>query len=119
MSAYAPLTTSTIVGTMSIPVEDILILKDQDSFFKTFVKVVKAEKYKDITGIEKKKCIVTSEEREVKNTLWDGMGIIESSYLPKWINGMALLRNHLFKMCGFKGCIRFFQRLVFEKWIRL
>lgn len=110
MSAYAPLTTSTIVGTMSIPVEDILILKDQDSFFKTFVKVVKAEKYKDITGIEKKKCIVASEEREVKNTLWDGMGIIESSYLPKWINGMALLRNHLFKMCGFKGRIQLFFR---------
>lgn len=33
MSAYAPLTTSTIVGTLKIPVEDILILKDQDSFF--------------------------------------------------------------------------------------
>lgn len=38
------------------------------------------------------------------------MGIIESSYLPRWINGMALLRNHLFKMCGFKGHIQLFFR---------
>ena len=33
MSAYAPLTTSTIIGTIHIPVEDILILKDHDSSF--------------------------------------------------------------------------------------
>ena len=33
LSAYAPLTTSTILDTFSIPVEDILILKDQDSFY--------------------------------------------------------------------------------------
>ena len=45
MSAYAPLTTSTIIGTIHIPVEDILILRDQDSFFETMTKVVKAENY--------------------------------------------------------------------------
>ena len=43
MSAYAPLTTSTIIGTLHIPVEDILILKDQDSHFKTIANIVKAE----------------------------------------------------------------------------
>ena len=42
MSAYAPLTTSTIVGTIDIPVENIVILKDQDSFFKTIAEVVRA-----------------------------------------------------------------------------
>lgn len=114
MSAYAPLTTSTIVGTLKIPVEDILILKDQDSFFSTFTSVVKAEEYIDSSGNKKKKCIVESEEREVKNTLWDGMGIIESSILPGWINGMALLRNHLFKMCGFKGHVQLF----FKDWCK-
>lgn len=45
MSAYAPLTTSTIVGKFYCPVEDILILKDQDSFFRTMAKIVKAEEY--------------------------------------------------------------------------
>lgn len=112
MSAYAPLTTSTIVDTIHIPVKDILILKDQDSFFKTIANVVYAEEYEKKSGkksIKTKKCLVKQEEREVKNTLWDGMGIIESSILPReMINGMALLRQHMFKMCGFRGHIQKF-----------
>ena len=114
MSAYAPLTTSTIVGTVHIPVEDILILKDQDSFFKTIANIVKAETYIDKKGKEKKKCIVVQEETEVKNTIWDGMGIIESDILPDWINGMALIRNHLFKMCGIRGYLQLF----FKDWCK-
>ena len=91
MSAYAPLTTSTIIGTIHIPVEDILILQDQDSFFETMTKVVKAENYEvevkkrnNETGkyekiIEnRKKCIVVDEKRNVKNTIWDGMALIEA-----------------------------------------
>ena len=112
MSAYAPLTTSTIVGTLHVPVEDILILKDQDSFFKTVANIVKAEEYTDKNGNVKKKCVVKREETEVKNTIWDGMGIIESDILPDWINGMALLRNHLFKMCGVRGHLQLF----FQDW---
>lgn len=108
MSAYAPLTTSTIVGTLHVPVQDILILKDQESFFKTKSKVVKAEEYEDSHGQKQKKCIVVDEEREVKNTIWDGMMLIDSSILPDWINGMALLRNHLFKACGFRSHIQKF-----------
>lgn len=111
MSAYAPLTTSTIVGRLDIPVEDILILKDQDSLFSTIANVVKAEEYDSVSNgrpVKKKRCVVVREERQVKNTLWDGMGIIESSILPNWINGMALLRNHMFKMCGFRGHVQKF-----------
>lgn len=108
MSAYAPLTTSTIIGTVHVPVEDVLLLKDQDSFFKTVANIVKAEEYIDSKGNQKKKCTVSQEETYVKNTVWDGMLLIESSILPKQlnnkidINGMALLRNHLFKACGFR-----------------
>ncbi|MCI6014582.1 MAG: hypothetical protein MRZ09_06325 [Coprobacillus sp.] len=112
MSAYAPLTTSTIIGILHIPVEDILILKDQDSYFETIANIVKAEPYTDNNGIIKKKCVVTQERTKVKNTIWDGMGIIESDILPSWINGMALLRNHLFKMCGVRGHIQLF----FKDW---
>ena len=112
MSAYAPLTTSTIVDTISIPVEDILILKDQDVFYETFVNVVKAAEYIDSKGRKQKKCIVESEKRQVKNTVWDGMGLIEESCLPYWINSMALLRQHLFKMCGFKTRLQLF----FKDW---
>lgn len=116
MSAYAPLTTSTIVGTIHIPVEDILILKDQDSFFETIADVVRAEEYIDNNGNTKKKCVVSREKTQVKNTIWDGMGLIEcdSQYLklPSYINGMALMRNHLFKVCCVKTKIQKF----FKDW---
>lgn len=115
LSAYAPLTTSTIIGTLHIPVEDILILKDQDSYFQTLVNVVRAEIYTDKNGLSGKKCVVSQEETEVKNTVWDGMGIIESALLPDWVKGMALLRNHLFKMCGLRGHIQLFFRDWCEK----
>lgn len=148
MSAYAPLTTSTIVGSFYLPVEDILILKDQDSFFETIAKVVRADEYykqikvldeekteenklkaiinkkflKDGTpkynrsyktlNVPMKKCIVSDEKIQVKNTLWDGMALIESSTLPPYINGMALLRNHFFKACAFRTNIQLF----FKDW---
>ena len=108
MSAYAPLTTSNIVGTIHVPVEDILILKDQDSFFTTIANIVKAEEYIDKNNNKQKKCVVLQEETEVKNTIWDGMLLVESTILPKWVNGMALLRNHLFKACGFKAYLQKF-----------
>jgi len=110
LSAYAPLTTSTIIDTIHIPVKNILILKDQTSTFRTIANVVKTTDYTDENGRKKKKCIVSREETDVANNLWDGMGIIESGLLPDYINGMALLRNHFFKMCGMLGHIkRFFQ----------
>lgn len=109
MSAYAPLTTSTIVDTLCIPVENILILEDQESSFRTVANIVKAEPYIRPNGQESKRCVVRQEEVGVTNTLWDGMGIIESSLLPlEDINGMVLLRNHMFKMCGFRGFIQKF-----------
>lgn len=148
LSAYAPLTTSTIVDLFYLPVEDVLILKDQDSFFNTIANVVKAEeyevkqrvldeektelnrqkaikdgrfdtlgnpiyknKYKEIM-VKKKKCVISQEQAEVKNTMWDGMALIEPSVLPLWVNGMALLRNHFFKACAFKSNIQLF----FKDW---
>lgn len=145
MSAYAPLTTSTIVGKFHCPVENILILKDHDSFFKTMAKIVSAEEYTDYErvldeeateaarqkaikekkflkdGITpkytrryktipviKKKCVVHDEETEVKNTLFDGEMLAESSILPSWVNGMALLREHFFKACAIRCEIQLF-----------
>lgn len=117
MSAYAPLTTSTIVDDIYIPVEDILILKDQDSFFRTFAKVVKAKEYKKNKNSNNKQsiskmCIVEDSAVDIKNTLWDGMGLIDDSLFPEWGNGMLLLRNHFFKMCGFRSNIQLF----FKDW---
>lgn len=109
MSAYAPLTTSTIVEKFYLPVEDILILKDQDSFFQTAAKIVQAEEY-TVNEKTQKKCVVNNDTIKVKNTLWDGMALIEASTLPKFVNGMALLRNHFFKACAFKTYIQKFLR---------
>ena len=114
MSAYAPLVTSTIVGTVKIPVKDILILKDQDSLFNTIADIVRAEEYeyKDSKGETHtgKKCVVVRDKTDVKNTLWDGMAIAETECLPEWVNGMALLRNHFFKACALRGKISVFMK---------
>lgn len=114
ISAYAPLSTSAIEGTVKIPVEDVLILNDQDSFFRTIADIIRAEDYEVVLRNgekeKRKKCVVHREETDVKNTLWDGMALVESSVLPDWCNGMALLRNHFFKACAFKTYIQKFFR---------
>ena len=114
MSAYAPLVTSTIVGTVKIPIQDVLILKDQDSLFNTIADIVRAEEYeyKDNKGEihTGKKCVVVRDRTDVKNTLWDGMAIAETECLPEWVNGMALLRNHFFKACALRGKISVFMK---------
>lgn len=146
ISAYAPLTTSTIEDRFYMDVDDMLILEDQDSFFRTIAEIVRAEEYSstervvdeektaknkktailkgrvDIYGnpiyktvykkvpCVKKKCVVNREETDVKNTLWDGMALIESNVMPNWCNGMVLLRNHFFKACAFRTYIQKFLR---------
>ena len=45
ISAYAPLSSSAIEGVVNIPVEDVLILQDQDSLFRTIADVVETEDY--------------------------------------------------------------------------
>lgn len=114
ISAYAPLSTSAIEGTINMPVEDVLILQDQDSYFRTIADIVRAEDY-EVTGKRgkkeiRKRCTVHREETDVKNTLWDGMALIETSVMPDWCNGMALLRNHFFKACAFRSKIQKFFR---------
>lgn len=134
ISAYAPLSTSAAAvekdndgnfhyGFMQLPVDDVLILSDQDSFFNTIADVVRAEDYittekkynqstkkYDSVHITKKRCIVERKRSDVKNTIWDGMALIESEVLPNWCNGMALLRNHFFKACAFRTYIQSFFR---------
>lgn len=110
MSAYAPLTTSTIVGTMNIPVENVVILKDQDSFFTTLAEVVEEESYTKKDGSVSNRCRVERKETAVKNTLWDGQALLETSLFPSWANGMILIRNHMFKACCFRTRIQDFFR---------
>lgn len=116
LSAYASLTVSSVVDTMHIPIEDIVILKDQESTIKSVVDVVKAEDYwsEDKKKYLGKKCVTITEERDVTNAMWDGMGLIDDKIMPPDSNGMILLRNHFFKMCGFRTNMQLF----FKDWCK-
>ena len=129
---------------MHIPIQDVLIIKDQDSYFKTNGNIVRADEYfveKKVVDEEKtkerfakaleqgkkrptkvykkirvptKKCVVDKTEINIKNTLWDGMGLVDADTMPKYANGMILLRNHFFKMCGFRTNLQKF----FKGWCK-
>lgn len=103
MAAYMTLTTSTIEDKFHIPVEDVLIISDQESTFKTLVKTVYAENGE---------CRVRDDIDDVVNVLWDGMALIEADIVPDYCNGMVLLRQHFFKACAFKTNIQQF----FKDW---
>lgn len=93
-SGYVPLVASTIVDTIKINPKDILILKDIDSYFKTNIISVETD--------DNKHCVAKYiENYELKNTLFDGQALIDSSIFPSWGNGYILLRNHFTKMASF------------------
>lgn len=161
MSAYAPLTTATAIDYITIPMENILIVEDEDvyamvnavsvkthdvpyekqiidweateklineynlTFFKKKRKdnpklkyIGKAKSTLKENGIlnyltktkifYKKECYVdrANEKAEVKNTLWDGMGIIDDSIFPENMDGFIYCRSHFFKSCLFRGNIQ-------------
>lgn len=161
MSAYAPLTTATAIDYITIPMKNILIVKDKDvsciinavrvkthdvpyerkeieweamedyinrynlTFYKkkakadpdlTYIKRKEsALKRNNIQGYPmktevyyKKECYVdrADEKTEVKNTLWDGMGLIDESIFPKNMDGFIYCRSHFFKSCLFRGNIQ-------------
>lgn len=113
MSAYSALIGSGIVGYVDLQPENILILKDVDSYFRTNVVSVETD--------ENKECILKHlNDYEVKNTLWDGMALIDERIFPKrlkWLKeegeyvepeGFVLLRQHMFKACAFNTNIQMF-----------
>lgn len=101
ISAYSSVVTSSIVDTIKINPKNVLILKDIDSFFRT--KVISVETN------DKKQCVAkTIEDYELKNTLFDGQALVDSSIFPKWGQGYILLRQHMCKMAGFKANIQTF-----------
>jgi hypothetical protein len=103
MGAYSSLITSSVVDRIKILPEQILILKDVDSFFKTKVLSVETD--------EKKHCqIVEKENYEVVNTLFDGQALIDSSIFPEWADGYILLRHHMTKVAAFHTDIELFMR---------
>ena len=102
-SAYVSLIASTIVGRMRIEPENILILKDVDSFFRREVVSIGID--------EKKHCYAKRiQDYELKNTLFDGQALIDDSIFPKWGEGYVLLRHHMTKCAAFHTNIQRFFR---------
>lgn len=103
ISAYAPLISSGIVGKVKINPKNILILKDIDRFFNTNVISIETD--------ENKHCYAKHiDDYKLKNTLFDGQALIDSSIFPDWGNGYILLRHHFCKMAAFNTNIQKFFR---------
>ena len=91
--AYIALPMSSLIDTMTIEPENILIVEDYRSSFKD--KVIAVE--------EKEGRLVASEkEVEITNCIWDGESLLDVSMFGEYANkGMLLLRNRFFKTCAF------------------
>mgnify|MGYP004452876759 CR=1 FL=1 len=104
-SAYVSLIASTIVGRVRIEPENILILKDVDSFFRREVVSIGID--------EDKHCYAERiQDYKLKNTLFDGQALIDDSIFPKWGEGYVLLRHHMTKCAAFHTNIQQF----FKDW---
>ena len=101
ISAYAPLVSSGIIGRVKINPKNILILRDVDRIFNTDVISVETD--------ENKHCYAKHiSNYKLKNTLFDGQALIDSSIFPQWGNGYILLRHHFCKMAAFNTNIQKF-----------
>lgn len=107
LSAYQTLTTATAIGYISIPFENILVLKDREVYTDGMsAEVVSSEGSMENT---KKKCTVERvTDARIKNVLWDGMGLVDESIFPKDMDGFIYCRSHFFKSCLFRGNLQEF-----------
>ena len=99
IGVYSSLITSSIVGRIEIPPEDILILDDVDVPFRRNVVSIETN--------ERNECVaVHRDDYELKSTLFDGQAIISSNIFPSWADGYVLLRHHFTKCAAFCGHIQ-------------
>lgn len=91
--SYISLPSSSIIDTLAISPENILVVDDYESVFKEDVIETHNENGR----------LTTSEKRcEIKNNIWDGQSLIDASLMGKYAcYGMVLLRNLMFKSCCF------------------
>lgn len=108
ISAYSPLVSSGIVDKVRINPRNILILKDIDIDFITNVVSVELD--------SNKHCVAKRiSDYKLKNTLFDGQALIDSSIFPADGNGYILLRHHFCKMAAFNTNIQKFFKDYFKE----
>ncbi len=90
---YIALPSSSIIDTLTIQPENILLIDDYESIFKEDV----------IETHDEDGWLKTSEKIcEIKNSIWDGQSLLDVSLFGEYSKyGMVLLRNLMFKSCCF------------------
>ena len=90
---YIALPSSSIIDTIPIKPENILLIDDYDSVFTEDV----------IETHDENNWLVTNEKKcTISNTIWDGQSLMDVSLFGEYSEyGMLLLRNLMFKSCCF------------------
>ena len=94
LEAYQALTLSSIIGTVSIRPEQILVIPDFESHF--YEKAA-------VTYIDNGRLVTKEDTIPISNSIWDGQSLIDKSLMGEYAShGMILLRNRFFKSCCFQ-----------------
>ena len=101
--AYIALTTSSIIDTIEINPENILVINDFESVFSDDVIATRID--------DNGRLISKPEQVEIKNSIWDGQSLLDSELFTGYDRyGMLLLRNRFFKSACFNTNIQWFFR---------
>ena len=96
--AYISLPMSSIIDTIEISPESILIIDDYSSKFQDEVVAVETKDGKLVSAVKVK---------DISNSIWDGESLLDSSMFGNYSDkGMLLLRNRFFKTCAFNTNIQ-------------
>lgn len=93
LECYISLTLSSMVDTLDLEPENILVIDDYESEFDD--EVISVEEHDGKLTAERKTC-------RISNSIWDGQGLISPDAMGAYSDkGMVLLRNRFFKCCAF------------------
>lgn len=96
--AYISLPMSSIIDTMELSPESILVVDDYESTFVDEVVAVEAQN---------DKLVSSKKTMEIQNNIWDGESLLDYSMFGAYSHkGMLLLRNRFFKTCAFNTNIQ-------------
>lgn len=96
--AYISLSMSSIIDTIEILPENILLIDDYESIFDD-----------EVVAVDIKNNQLNAEQKieKISNSVWDGQSLMDISMFGKYKNkGMLLLRNRFFKTCAFNTNIQ-------------
>ncbi|WP_419958983.1 RNA dependent RNA polymerase [Psychrobacillus sp. BM2] len=96
--SYESLVGSSIIDTIQIDPNSILLIDDVDSEFKKNVNLI---------ATVNRKLESNSDEVTIKNSIWDGESLLDSSFYDDGVS-MLLLRNSFYKSAAFNTNIQMF-----------